>query len=213
VECRQDIARHKKRKTSNHYFFAKTTPKMVEYQIYLAIVSGFSIGKIQKEKLYLNYYIQKSFLSPKNNFLLVQSFAKKFYIYDIVNFEANDNPCCFKLKENEEITLKVNNSVNVLFMSFQNKEKLIFLSEKNQLHKMDLESTASEKILIENEVLDFGCINKSEIIVIQKDLKIKVFDLEKNKFKENMMSITTTRLKILYPVSCTIRSINKVTFL
>jgi WD40 repeat protein len=148
------------------------------------LVSGFDTGKIHKEILDLDYFVEDTFLSKKGDFLLVTSSDKQFHLYDIVKPDEHNAITHPKLKENKEFNQILKNCRKVEFVPNQNNKTLLFVSENNQLMFCDVGSGSLNPYSLENDVIDFVCLNKKDILVLKKELEIKVLDFESKEFKE-----------------------------
>jgi hypothetical protein len=165
---------------------------------FLSVVSGLNEGKIHKEVLNLDYFVDKSFLAKSANFLLVKSLKNQFYLYDIQKSDENKTIFYPKLKENNEFNKMLNNCQKAEFIQNKNKEKLLFVSDKNELTLCDLESNLLNPICIEKDVIEFTCVNQTDILVLKKNLQIKNFDLKSDEFKKQSSNDPNEIKQFLY---------------
>jgi hypothetical protein len=150
----------------------------------LSLVSGLDSGEIHKEVLELDYYVESSFLSKKGELLLVTSSDTQFYLYDIVRSDGHGVATPPKLKENEEFNRILKNCLKAEFVPHQHKKTLLYVSENNEFTSCDLESGSVNPLSLENDVVEFVCLNQNDILVLKKDLEIKVFNFKSKEFKE-----------------------------
>ena len=115
--------------------------------------------------------------------MIVRSTELDYFLIRIIDFTK----CSYKLKNFEvclRISEEIRNAIKVKFIEIEKKTFIIFVSQREELILCNLE-TKKFTTLVNQNVVDFGWCDESEILVFKKNFEISLFNLKRMEPKDD----------------------------